>query len=366
MTATLMIPGRTDALLAGDEWLGAPGRADPAGLGPLAALVADPSVTDVLVNGPGEVWVDRGLGLQPVPSAGFVDGDELRRFAVRLAAACGRRLDDASPCVDATLPDGTRLHAMLPPVAVRGPYLSLRTLRRQALGLAALVRLGSLTVDSAQIVEAIVRARLAFVVSGGTGTGKTTLLAALLSLVPVTERIVLVEEVPELSPQHPHVVSLQCRQSNVEGAGAVGLRELVRAAMRMRPDRLVVGECRGAEVLDLLAALNTGHEGGAVTVHANAAAQVPARFEALGMLAGVSRAAVRAQLAAALHVVLQVGRAGRLRFLEEVGLMADDGDGVTVRTAWHRRHGPGPAASDLGRVLASRGVPGPTVLGGRS
>lgn len=366
MTAALAVPGRVDSRHGGGEWLRDAALTDAIGLGPLAPLVADPSVTDVLVNGPAEVWVDRGLGLQPVPSVGFVDVDELRRFAVRLAAACGRRLDDASPSVDAMLPDGTRLHAVLPPVAVRGPYLSLRTLRRQALGLAALVRLGTLTAESARIVEAVVRARLAFMVAGGTGTGKTTLLAALLSLVPVTERIVIVEEVPELSPQHPHVVSLQCRQSNVEGAGVVGLRALVRAAMRMRPDRLVVGECRGAEVLDLLGALNTGHEGGAGTVHANAAADVPVRFEALGMLAGVSRAAVRAQLAAALHVVLYVSRAGRLRYLEEVALVVNHGDGVTVRTAWRHRYGPGPAAADLARMLVARGVPAPTVLGGWS
>jgi pilus assembly protein CpaF len=300
-----------------------------------------------------------------VPSVGFADADELRRFAVRLAAACGRRLDDASPYVDAHLPDGTRLHAVLAPVAVSGPYLSLRTLRRQSLGLTALIRLGTLTADSARIVDAIVRARLPYVVAGGTGSGKTTLLAALLSLVPVTERIVIVEEARELAADHPHAISLQCRQSNVEGTGAVGMRDLVREAMRMRPDRIVVGECRGAEVLDLLGALNTGHEGGACTVHANSAADVPVRFEALGMLGGVSRPAVRAQLGAALRVVLQVSRSGRLRYLDEVGLATFDGDAVVVRAAWQRTDGPGPAAAELGRLLTRRGVLAPTVLGGQ-
>ena len=337
---------------------------DLADLGPLTDLVADPSVTDVLVNGPAEIWVDRGVGLQPVPDVRFADADDLRRFAVRLAATCGRRLDEASPWVDAQLPDGTRLHAVLPPIAVRGPYLSLRTLRRQSIGLSALVGLGTLTADSARIVEAIVRARLAYVISGGTGSGKTTLLAALLSLVSVTERIVIVEEAPELAPDHPHVVSLQCRPSNVEGAGAVSLRDLVRTAMRMRPDRLVVGECRGAEVLDLLGALNTGHDGGACTVHANTAADVPVRFEALGMLGGVSRSAVQAQVVAALSVVLHLARAGRLRYLDEIGLIAAEHDTVVVRRAWHYRHGPGPAAADLGRLLARRGVLVPTVLEG--
>ncbi len=359
MTASLT---RVEPLRAIGERL----LAESAGLGPLTPLVADPAVTDVLVNGPAQVWVDRGMGLQPVPGVGFADADELRRFAVRLVAACDRRLDDASPCVDAHLPDGTRLHAVLPPVAVRGPYLSLRTLRRQSLGLPALVRLGTLTPDSARIVEAIVRARLAYVVAGGTGSGKTTLLAALLALVPATERVVIVEEAPELWPDHPHVVSLQCRQSNVEGAGTVGLRELVRAAMRMRPDRLVVGECRGAEVLDFLSAMNTGHEGGAGTVHANTAADVPVRFEALGMLAGVPRLAVRAQLSAALRVVLQLSRTGRLRYLDEIGLLGSDGEAVAVRTAWQRLRGAGPAAHELGRLIAARGVPVPTVLGGRS
>ena len=359
---TLVLSDHLDAVTPP---VGRSAAGDLADLGPLTDLVADPSVTDVLVNGPAEIWVDRGVGLQPVPDVRFADADDLRRFAVRLAATCGRRLDEASPWVDAQLPDGTRLHAVLPPIAVRGPYLSLRTLRRQSIGLSALVGLGTLTADSARIVEAIVRARLAYVVSGGTGSGKTTLLAALLSLVSVTERIVIVEEAPELAPDHPHVVSLQCRPSNVEGAGAVSLRDLVRTAMRMRPDRLVVGECRGAEVLDLLGALNTGHDGGACTVHANTAADVPVRFEALGMLGGVSRSAVQAQVLAALSVVLHLSRAGRLRYLDEIGLIAADHDTVVVRRAWHYLHGPGPAAADLGRLLARRGVFVPTVLEGR-
>ncbi len=338
---------------------------DPAALGPLTALLADPAVTDVFVNGPADVWIDRGDGLQRVPGRAFVDADELRRFAARLAAMCGRRLDDASPSVDVRLPDGTRLHAVLPPIAVGGPYLSLRTLRRQALGLGALVHLGTLTPDSALLVEAIVRARLAYVVAGGTGSGKTTLLGALLSLVPDNERIVIVEDATELRPEHPHAVSLQCRQSNVEGAGSVGLRELVRAAMRMRPDRLVIGECRGAEVLDWLSALNTGHEGGAGTVHANAVTDVPLRFETLGMLGGVSRHAIRAQLVAGLRVVLHVTRAARLRRLDEIGVLRADGDAVRADVAWQRVRGAGPGAAELSRLLATRGVGTPSVLSGR-
>jgi pilus assembly protein CpaF len=339
---------------------------DELGLGPLAQLVADPAVTDVLVNGPAHVWIDRGNGLEPEPRVRFPDAQELRRLAQRLASMCGRRLDDASPFVDARLPDGTRLHAVLPPVAVRGPYLSLRTLRRQSLSLSALVRLGTLTPDSADLVEAIVRARLAFVVAGGTGSGKTTLLGALLSQVSVNERIVVVEDSTELAPVHPHVVSLQSRLSNVEGAGTVTLRELIRTAMRMRPDRLVVGECRGAEVVDWLGALNTGHEGGAGTLHANAAADVPARFEALGLLTGLSRAAVAAQVVAGLQVVLQVVRRGRVRSLHEIAVLSGWGDGIRTETAWHRLSGPGPAGPALALMLAERGVTVPAILGGRS
>jgi pilus assembly protein CpaF len=228
-----------------------------------------------------------------------------------------------------------------------------------------------------QIVDAIVQARLAFVVAGGTGTGKTTLLGAMLALAPPTERIVIVEDTTELAPAHPHVVSLQCRQSNVEGNGEVGLRDLVRAAMRMRPDRLVVGECRGREVIDLLGALNTGHEGGATTVHANAANDVPARFEALGLLAGVPRSALHSQLAAGLALVLQLARVGHVRSLHEVGLLLADGDRITSLPAWRRGQGRGPAAGQLARLLADRGVsppvallaapvePASTVLGGR-
>jgi pilus assembly protein CpaF len=333
-----------------------------AGLGPLTDLFQDPAVTDVVVNGPSQVWVDTGSGLRLEPGYGFADADELRGLAVRLAAAGGARLDESRPCADVRLPDGSRLHAVLPPIAVRGPYLSLRTLRRQSLDLDALVRLGTLTHDSMQIVDAILRARLAFVVSGGTGSGKTTLLAALLALVPATERIVVVEDTTELAPAHPHIVSLQARQSNVEGAGEVNLRDLVRNALRMRPDRLVVGECRGAEVVDLLGALNTGHEGGATTVHANAAADVPARFEALGLLAGVPRAALQAQLAAGLAVVLQLVRVGPVRSLHEVGLLVMDGGQVRAATAWHRDRGPGPVAHELARQLVDRCVPPPAAL----
>ncbi|HWH00742.1 MAG TPA: TadA family conjugal transfer-associated ATPase [Pilimelia sp.] len=330
---------------------------DLAGAGPLAELLADPEVTDLLVNNT-QVWVDRGRGLERVPVE-LGGADEVRRLAQRIAAGAGRRLDDACPFVDALLPEGTRLHAVLPPVAADGPYLSLRTFRSRPFDLSELVAQGTVAPAAAELLAAVVAARLAYLVVGGTGSGKTTLLATLLGLVPGTERIVLVEDAAELRPVHPHVARLQCRTPNVEGAGAVELRDLVRQALRMRPDRLVVGECRGAEVVDLLAALNTGHDGGAGTLHANTAADVPARLEALGLLGGLSRPALHAQVAAALQVVLQLRRRGRGRVLESVSLLLPAGPDrlVTAVPAWHREYGEGPAAVELRRRLRERGVP---------
>lgn len=325
------------------------------GAGPLAPLLADEEVSDVLVNG-GQVWVDRGHGLEPADID--VGGpDDVRRLAQRLAAAAGRRLDDGCPCADVPLADGTRLHAVLPPVAVAGPYLSLRAFRRRAFTLAEMVRAGSVPPTGALLLSQIVSGRVAFLITGGTGTGKTTLLSALLSQVAVNERMVLVEDAAELRPMHPHVVALQARTSNVEGAGGVTLRDLVRQALRMRPDRLVVGECRGSEVIDLLGALNTGHEGGAATLHANTPADVPARLEALGLLDGVPRVALHAQIAAALKVVVHLRRIDGRRMVNEICMLLPDGPDRLVRAvpAWHRERGYGPGAEALRRLFVERG-----------
>ena len=342
------------ALTAPARWAG------PTIAGPLGPLLADPEVTDVFVNGI-DVWVDRGRGVQRAPLR-MAGTEEVRRLAQRLAGTAGRRLDEGCPYVDVPLPDGTRLHAVLPPVARGGPYLSLRTFRPRAFTLAELMAAGSLDATGAQVLAAIVAARLAYLISGGTGAGKTTLLSALLSLVRPGERIVLVEDAAELRPSHPHVVALEARMSNVEGAGAVSVRDLVRQALRMRPDRLVVGECRGAEVVDLLSALNTGHEGGAATVHANAAADVPARLEALGLLGGVPREALHAQVTAALRVLVHVRRASHGRVVDEVSLLVPGAPGPRVIAAWRRGVGTGPAADALARLLAERGVPVPPGL----
>lgn len=335
---------------------------DLVGAGPLDPLLKDPLVTDVLVNGDA-VWCDRGGGLERVVVR-WPAPDSVRRLAQRLAASCGRALDDAHPYVDARLPDGTRLHAVLDPVAPNGPYLSFRTFRHRAFTLAGLTAAGTFPGPVAELLRAIVTARLAYVVTGGTGSGKTTLLATLLSLVPASERIVLVEDAAELSPDHPHVVRLTARPANAEGAGEVGLRDLVRQSLRMRPDRIVVGECRGPEVAELLSALNTGHDGGAGTLHANAPADVPARLEALGLLGGLTRDALHAQLGAALQVVLHLSRQPSGRVLDEICLLTRDGTHgrVSAESVWRRQDGRRPAASRLAMLLVERGVVPPALL----
>ncbi|GHE12132.1 TadA family conjugal transfer-associated ATPase [Klenkia taihuensis] len=323
-----------------------------AGAGVLEPLLRRPGTTDVLVVGPAAVWVDRGAGLERA-DVEFPDDDAVRRLAVRLAASAGRRLDDAAPWVDVGLPDGTRLHAVLPPVSGSGTCLSLRVLRRARLGLAELAAAGALPGRSAELLTALVRRRAAFLVTGGTGTGKTTLLSALLGLADPGERLLLCEDAAELDPAHPHVVRLLTRPPNVEGVGAVGLRDLVRQALRMRPDRLVVGEVRGAEVVDLLAALNTGHDGGCGTLHVNRAADVPARLEALGTAAGLGRAAVHSQAAAALSVVVHLRRGPAGRRVVELGVVRRTGDLVEVAAGWRADGGPVPAAGELADLLGA-------------
>ncbi|MRJ75362.1 TadA family conjugal transfer-associated ATPase [Aeromicrobium sp. SMF47] len=330
-------------------------RSETRGAGVLDPLLALPGVTDVLVNGPDAVYVDRGRGLE-VSSVQFADEAEVRRLAQRLAAQAGRRLDDASPWVDARLADGTRLHAVLSPLARPGTALSLRVPARRTFTLDQLHAAGSLSEEALTCLRRIVASRTAFVISGGTGSGKTTLLAALLGEVDRHERIVVVEDSTELRPDHPHVVGLEARPANIEGAGLVTVRDLVRQALRMRPDRLVVGEVRGAEVVDLLAALNTGHEGGCGTVHANAPADVPARFEALGVAAGMPRAALHSQLASSIELVIHLARhADGRRVVEQVAATDRACDGVvSCRTALTFAPGearPGPAHERLLEVL---------------
>ncbi|WP_227870169.1 MULTISPECIES: TadA family conjugal transfer-associated ATPase [Streptomyces] len=321
-------------------------RSELVGAGPLQALLAEPEVTDVLVNGPDAVWVDRGRGLRRA-GVRFRDAAAIRRLAQRLAAAAGRRLDDARPWVDARLPDGTRMHAVLPPLAVGSPCLSLRVVRPRAFTLDELTAAGTLPPGGARLLRRLLRARLSFLITGGTGCGKSTLLSSLLGLVPPDERVVLVEDSSELRPSHPHVVRLETRPANQEGAGGIELDELLRQALRMRPDRLVVGEVRGREVVQLLTALNTGHDGGCGTLHAGAARDVPARLEALGAMAGLPRAALHSQLAAALSVVIHLVRDTGGRRISEIHVLERDADGL-VRTVPALRWSPGGFTEERG------------------
>ncbi|MHB1614324.1 MAG: TadA family conjugal transfer-associated ATPase [Actinomycetes bacterium] len=334
-------------------------RAELVGVGPLQPLLADETVTDILVNGPSEVWVDRGEGLRLAPVT-FADEAAIHSLAQRLALAAGRRLDLASPFVDARLPGGVRLHAVVPPISPAGTCLSLRVRRRRPFTLDQLVRAGTLSVSLAATVSAVVASRRSLLVTGGTGTGKTTVLATVLGLVDPVERIIIIEESGELAPAHPHVIRLEARPPNVEGQGAITLRDLVRQALRMRPDRLVVGEVRGAEVADLLAALNTGHDGGAATLHANEVVDVAARLEALGAMAGLDPLSLASQASAGVDVVVHLARspAGPRR-LQALGVTGRGADGrLTVTVALDvgpdGEPRPGPGLLRLEHLLAER------------
>ena len=265
--------------------------ADPAVFGVLRPLVRDTAVTDVFVNPDGTVWVDRGAGVEAVPGL-VVPPGEARELAGRLIAAGDRHVDEATPSMDVRLGDGIRVHAVLPPLSPGGAVLSIRLPRSRPFSLDELDAAGCFARVGVDRIRDLVARRANLLITGAGGSGKTTLLGALLSAAPAHERIVVVEDVAELRIAHPHVVALEARQANLDGAGAIGLDRLVRESLRMRPDRLVVGECRGAELRELLGALNTGHDGGAGTLHANSLADVPARLEALGSLAGMTADAV--------------------------------------------------------------------------
>jgi pilus assembly protein CpaF len=302
---------RTGRVLGSAAMLELVGRltAQLSGAGPLQPLLDRPGVTDVFVNGPREVWADAGGGMEPVAMSLGAESD-VRALAVRLSALGGRRLDDSSPLVDVRLPDGIRLNAVIPPLSGETTVMSFRVPRARGFTLEELQADGFVPPALVSLLEETLARRSNFLISGGTGSGKTALLGAMLSGADPGQRIIAVEDSRELVIAHPHVVQLASRQANVEGSGEVPMSMLVRNALRMRPDRLVVGEVRGAEVRDMLTALNTGHEGGCGTVHANTCAAVPARLEALGALAGMSAAAVHAQAASALDLLVHLRRSG--------------------------------------------------------
>ncbi|WP_309074794.1 TadA family conjugal transfer-associated ATPase [Paenarthrobacter sp.] len=307
------------------------------GLGPLQHLARDPSVTDIFVNGPDSVWLDRGNGLER-SLVHFDTEQQIRSLATRLVSAGGRRLDDGSPCVDVRLKGGYRVHAVLSPISTAGTLLSIRIRREEVFTLTELRERGMFSEHVESVLRAIMGHKLSFLISGATGSGKTTLLSTMLGLSHPAERLVLIEDAAELNPVHPHVVTLESRHGNLEGGGAFELGELVRQALRMRPDRLIVGECRGAEVRELLTALNTGHTGGGGTIHANTAEAVPARLVALGALAGLNAEAVRLQVSSALDVVIHVDRTSSGRKVASIGVVADTraGQKVVPALSWSR------------------------------
>lgn len=299
------------------------------GFGPLEPLLEDESVSEVMVNGPSQVYAER-YGTLTLTGAAFDDDAHLRRIIERILAPLGRRIDEASPMADGRLPDGSRVNVVLPPLAVHGPVLTIRKFARQPLGIDALVRGGTVTPAVAAFLRAAVLGRLSILVSGGTGSGKTTTLNALSSFIPEGERILTIEDAAELQLQQAHVVTLESRPPNLEGRGEITIRHLVRNALRMRPDRILLGEVRGLEAFDLLQALNTGHDGSLSTIHANSPRDALSRLETMTLLAGTALPlrAVREQIASAVHLVLhqERGRDGsrRVTHLSEVTGMVGD------------------------------------------
>jgi pilus assembly protein CpaF len=328
--------------------------------GPLAPYLDDPAVTDLFVNGHRELWVDRGAGALLDPEWSCPGEERLREFAVRLVARGGRHIDESTPCVDVRV-EGRRVHVVLPPISTGGTLISVRVPQRARPRLAELDQRGlfgpgPLGTTRRSLVEAAVRSRTNVLISGAGGSGKTTFLSALLAEADPADRIVVIEDVTELRIAHPHVVALEARQPNLEGAGAVGLAELVRQALRMRPDRLVLGECRGAEIRELLSALNTGHDGGAGTLHANTIADVPARLEALGALAGLNAEAVARQAVSAIGLVCHLRRTPEGREIEAFGrLGVDERDRLVVREVELSDDGAREVLDSLGSASASNG-----------
>jgi pilus assembly protein CpaF len=323
------------------------------GLGPLEPLLADQTISDILVNSYSSIYIERRGKLEKT-GISFKDDEHLRRVIERIVSTVGRRIDEAQPMVDARLPDGSRVNAIIPPLALDGPVLSIRRFGADPLRMPALIENGALTKEIAILFEMCVRARLNIIISGGTGAGKTTLLNALSAFIPVDERIVTIEDSAELQMQQPHVVRLETRPPNIEGRGEVTQRDLVRNTLRMRPDRIVIGEVRGGEAIDMLQAMNTGHDGSLTTIHANTTRDALARLETMVQMTGMrlSDRAMRQQIASAVNMVIQVARLtdGTRRIVSISEITGMEGETITMQEIFQfERTGVDGAGKVIGR-----------------
>ncbi len=308
---------------------------DILGYGPIDCLLREEAVTEIMVNGPDRVFVERNGKLTKDPNVRFLDEDHVRRVIDKIVSAIGRRIDESTPMVDARLPDGSRVNAVIAPLAIGGPFLTIRKFSADPLQIEDLIRFGSVNVHAAEFLQACILGRLNGVVSGGTGSGKTTMLNVLSSFIPDDERIVTVEDAKELQLHQEHVLSMESRPSNVEGRGEVTIRDLVKNCLRMRPDRIVVGECRSGEALDMLQAMNTGHDGSLTTVHANSPRDTLARLETLVLMAGFDLPirAIREQMASAIDIIVQLTRLrdGTRRVTHITEVQGMEGDIITLQ-----------------------------------
>jgi pilus assembly protein CpaF len=323
---------------------------DTLGYGPLDPLLADPAITEVMCNAHDDIWVERDGKLFHT-GASFTDDNQYRHVIEKIVAAVGRRVDESAPMVDARLPDGSRVNAIIPPLAIHGPVLTIRKFAADPYQVKDLINFGTFTLDLATVMEACVRGKLSVLVSGGTGTGKTTNLNVLSSFIPDGERIVTIEDAAELQLQQPHVVSLEARPPNAEGAGEVRIRDLVRNALRMRPDRILVGEVRGAEALDMLQAMNTGHEGSMTTVHSNSPRDALSRLETMVLMAGFDLPvrAIREQIAAAINLIMHLDRMpdGRRVVTSVTEVQGMEGDTILLQDIFKYRMFPRRVGEDV-------------------
>jgi pilus assembly protein CpaF len=335
---------------------------DIMGHGPLERLLADDTISEIMVNGPFSVWIERG-GLLHRTTARFTDESHLRRIINKMVAEVGRRIDESQPMVDARLPDGSRINAVIPPLSLSGPLLTIRKFGSERLDLEALVRVGTLSPDTTELLRRCVEARLNVLISGGTGAGKTTLLNALSAGIPDSERIVTIEDAAELQLAQRHVLRLECRMRNIEGEGEVTIRDLVRNSLRMRPDRIIVGEVRGAEALDMLQALNTGHDGSLSTIHANSPRDALARVETMVLMAGydLPLRAIRQQIASALDLIIHIERIhdGSRRVIAITEVQRVESDIITLQDLYHfQLEGVGADRAVVGELAATGLRPG--------